>query len=141
MLMDIPKSLLSSSIVRGIILHSTMFDYIDHGKFFVIVGVSDDEVAGFFFINSKINKSIEAKPDQLAMQYPMRKCDYDFLNYDSFLCATRILKLPRAKIAESMSDGITTIIGNMRKEHMEELLESARKSGLFSKHEKKLFLY
>ncbi|MDY3104875.1 MAG: hypothetical protein SOW45_09270 [Prevotella sp.] len=140
-MMDIPKSLLLNNIGRGVILHSTIFDSIDHGKFFVVVGVTDSEVAGFFFINSNINKSIEAKPEQFAMQYPMKKSDYSFLRYDSFLSATRILKLPCEKIVDSISEGITEIIGNMKKEHMDELLENARASRLFSNQEKKAFLY
>lgn len=38
--MDIPIDILAKSgIQRGTILHSTLFEYIDHGKFFVIVGV------------------------------------------------------------------------------------------------------
>ena len=139
--MDIPKSLLSNTIERGVILHSTMFNYIDHGKFFVIIGITDEEVAGFFFINSNINKSIESKNEQFAMQYLMRKCDYRFLRYDSFLSATKILKLPRKKIVDSISEGLTSIIGNMKEEHLNELLKSARESRLFSIHEKKSFLY
>lgn len=139
--MDIPESLLLKSIDRGVILHSTMFDYIDHGKLFVIIGITDEEVAGFFFVNSRINKSIESKKEQFAMQYPMRKCDYSFLNYDSFLSATKILKLPRERIVDSISKGITRIIGNMKKEHLDELLERARESRLFSTYDKNSFLY
>ena len=71
--MDIPNSLIESKIDRGVILHSTMFENIDHGKFFVIIGVNADYVAGFFFINSKINIHIEGKQEQLDMQYPLRK--------------------------------------------------------------------
>lgn len=139
--MNIPVSLILERIIRGTILHSTMFNDIDHGKFFVIIGVTENEFAGYFFINSNINKCLLSKPEQYAMQYPMRRCDYDFLSYDSFLCATRILKIPRTYIAETIKDGITKIIGEMKKEHIDELLESARNSKLFSKHEKDLFLY
>ena len=139
--MDLPISYIESSVSRGAILHSTMFREIDHGKFFVIIGVSQNEVAGFFFINSNINKSLESKPEQIAMQYPMRKKDYSFLHYDSFLCATNILKLPRERIVSTIKTGETTFIGNMVEEHLEELLQSARKSRLFSKIEKDTFLY
>ena len=140
-MMDLPISYIESSVSRGAILHSTMFREIDHGKFFVIIGVSQNEVAGFFFINSNINRSLESKPEQIAMQYPMRKKDYSFLHYDSFLCATNILKFPRERIVSSINTGETTFIGNMVEEHLEELLQSARKSRLFSKIEKDTFLY
>lgn len=139
--MEIPSLLIESQIERGTILHSTMFEDIDHGKFFVIVGVSEEYVAGFFFINSKVNIHIEGKQAQLDMQYPLRKQDYSFLHHDSFLCATRIEKIERSRLAETITSGVTTIIGNMKNEHMAELLEKARESILFSKIQKKQFLY
>lgn len=139
--MEIPSTIIDSQIDRGTILHSTMFENIDHGKFFVIVGINDEYVAGFFFINSKVNMHIEGKQAQLDMQYPLRKNDYSFLHHDSFLCATRIEKIPRSKLVETIVSGITTIIGNMKPEHMDELLEKARESILFSKIQKKQFLY
>ena len=49
--------------------------------------------------------------------------------------------MPREKIAASIRDGVTTFIGNMIEEHLEELLESARESRLFSKRDKQIFLY
>ena len=73
--MDLPINLIESRITRGAILHSEMFEEIDHGKFFVIVGISGDSVAGFFFINSNIHPSLYRKPEQLALQYPMRQAD------------------------------------------------------------------
>lgn len=44
--MDIPVSLIEGSIDRGDILLSE-FDGIDHQKFFVVMGVSEDKVCGF----------------------------------------------------------------------------------------------
>ena len=141
MLMEIPNNLLESQIDRGTILHSTMFENIDHGKFFVIIGVNTDYVAGFFFVNSNINNYIRDKQEQLDMQYPLKRADYDFLKYDSFLSATRIEKVPRSKIVETINTGITEFVGVMKQEHMDELLEKARGSILFSKQQIKQFLY
>ena len=91
--------------------------------------------------NSNINVHIEDKQEQLDMQYPLRKTDYGFLKYDSFLSATRIEKIPRSKIVDTINTGVTKIIGMMRQEHMDELLEKARGSILFSKQQVKQFLY
>ncbi len=41
--MILPDSLL---IKRGVILHSTIFEYIDHGKFFVIIGEDEENYIG-----------------------------------------------------------------------------------------------
>ena len=139
--MEVPRPLIETRVTRGTILHSTMFENIDHGKFFVIVGVSEEQVAGFFFINSNINIHIEGKQEQLNMQYPLRKSDYGFLKYDSFLSATRIEKIPRSRIVGTIISGVTEIIGTMKRKHMEELLERARSSILFSKRQVAQFLY
>lgn len=131
--MDIPANLIEMQISRGVILHSTIFKDIDHGKFFVIMGVSATHVAGFFFINSNIHPSLRDKPEQFAMQYPMRRTDYTFLRYDSFLCATYILRIKRSILVQSIQNGDTRILGNMRPNHIEELFERVKASKLFSK--------
>lgn len=139
--MELPDSLISSYITRGTILHSTMFKDIDHGKYFVIIGINKDYVAGFFFINSNINIHLENKPEQFSMQYPIKKSDYNFLHYDSFLCATNVEKIPLDSLRKSMKKGTTTFIGKMMQKHVEEVLNAARNSRLFSKQIKKQFFY
>lgn len=139
--MDIPASIITNSVIkRGAILYSCTFDYIDHGKFFVVVGVSENCIAGFFFINSNINKAIEKKPEQFAMQYPLQRRYYNFLRYDSFISATKIIKISSTKLVSSITEGKTQIIGELMKEHLDELLEKARQSRLFNKKEKEAFL-
>ena len=127
-------------IKRGAILHCETFDFVDHGKFFVIMGVSHGEVAGFFFINSGINKWIQGKEEMLAMQYPMRKEDYGFLRYDSFLAAQELLKIPISKIESDMEKGQTIFKALMKEEHVNEVLQMARHSKLFKPKDKKNFL-
>lgn len=139
--MELPGNLIEFGITRGTILHSTIFEEIDHGKFFVVMGVSEEYVAGFFFINSNIHPSLASKPEQLAMQYPMKKRDYPFLRYDSFLCATNVITKKRTDLAKSIEVGITTMVGTMKAVHISEVLEMVRESRLFSKMEKKKFFY
>ena len=127
-------------IKRGAILHSETFYFVDHGKFFVIMGVSHGEVAGFFFINSGINKWIQGKEEMLAMQYPMRKADYGFLRYDSFLAAQELLKIPISKIESDMEKWQTIFKALMKEEHVNEVLQMARHSKLFKPKDKKNFL-
>lgn len=90
--MNIPASLYEQYIERGTILHSEIFEDINHGKFFAVMGVSEDMVSGFFFINSRIHPAILSRSEQLAMQYPLKREEYGFLSYDSFLCATALKK-------------------------------------------------
>lgn len=133
--MDLPTSLI---IRRGTILHSSIFEYIDHNKFFVIIGENEKEYVGFFFINSNINP-INRKPEQMKMQYLLRKVDYSFLSYDSFLCCTQVSTITKAKLEASIANGNTTVKGTLRQEHIDAVLILVRGSKLFSPAEKATF--
>lgn len=137
--MEISLDIIKKQIHRGTILHSKMFEDIDHGKFFIVIGITEEYIAGFFFINSNIHRSIFNKQAQLDMQYPLKRSDYKFLKYDSFLCATNITKRHINYIAHSIENGETSFIGNMKEEHLNEVLEMVKSSRLFSKKDKELF--
>lgn len=139
--MELPSQLLEELVHRGQILHSDIFEDIDHAKFFVIIGVSEDSVAGFFYINSEINRFINTKDEQLLMQYPLFKRDYKFLSHDSYICATNIVKLPKSVIVRSIESKRTVVIDSLRAEHLAELLDKVRTSRLFSKKDKVTFFY
>lgn len=139
--MQLPESLYYTVIKRGQILHSENFVDIGHGKFFVIIGITDDSIVGFFFINSNVNKYLFNKPELLAMQYPMRKEDYGFLRYDSFLCATKILKLNKQDIVSGLQNGTVQIISQLIQEHLDDVLTMVRNSDLFKEREKRQFFY
>ena len=139
--MELPAVLVDHTIRRGQIFHSTMFDDIDHGKFFVVVGVTDEEVAGFFYINSNINSNVITKQEQYAMQYPILAQDYNFLKYDSYINATNIITRSKKELSESISAGRTSLIDSLMTKHLNELLKKVRESKLFSKVEKRNFFY
>lgn len=139
--MELPLSLQAGYIQRGSILHSDIFEDINHGKFFAVMGVSNDMVSGFFFINSRIHPSIEKRPAQFAMQYLLHKCDYDFLRYDSFLCATALVKLPVSRLAETIASGQTSYVGQLTASDLDAVLEACRNSDLFKPSEKRNFFY
>ncbi len=142
LIMDFPVDSIASQIKRGTILHSNMFENIGHGKFFCSHWRYGRIYSRFlFFINSNVHKSIFGKQEQLSMQYPLRHSDYGFLKYDSFLCASNIIKRHRNYIAHSIVNGETEFVGNLREEHLNDVLEMARCSRLFSKIDKKRFFY
>lgn len=140
-MMELPTQLLRQGVRRGSILLSDSFEDIDHAKFFAVVGVSQNEIAGFFFINSRIHPIIMSKPDLLAMQYLLRKRDYDFLRYDSFLGANELQVRSVAALVKSMQDGHTSIVGQLTEEDLNAVLEACRSSELFSLKEKRTFFY
>ena len=139
--MELPAVLVDHTIRRGQIFHSYMFDDIDHGKFFVVIGVTEEEVAGFFYVNSNINSNVITKQEQYAMQYPILAQDYDFLKYDSYINATNIITRSKKELSESISAGRTSLVDSLKSKHLNDLLEKVRKSRLFSKIEKRNFFY
>lgn len=139
--MKLPASLHESFIQRGAILHSEIFEDIDHGKFFAVIGVSEGMIAGFFFINSRIHPAIAKRPEQFAMQYPLKHSNYAFLKYDSFLCATVIQKIPVDKLAETVADGKTIHVGELTADDLTAVLHACRTSRLFRESDKRRFFY
>lgn len=139
--MEIPIQLLQFRIQRGSILLSDSFEDIDHAKFFAVMGVYEDRIAGFFFINSRIHPILESKPDHFAMQYQLRKKDYPFLRYDSFLGANELQTRPVSTLAKSMQDGQTSVVGQLTDEDLTAVLDACRNSDLFSAKEKRQYFY
>ena len=138
--MEIPLSLVESTIGRGDILLSE-FDGIDHRKFFVVMGVSEDKVCGFFFINSNIHPAIFNKQEQLNMQYPLRHSDYEFLKYDSFLCASSVIERKLSDISKGIKNRTTMLIGKLKEEHVAEVLTMVRASKIISDRHKRMYFY
>lgn len=138
--MDIPVSAIANIIQRGDILLSE-FDGIDHRKFFVVMGVTEDKMCGFFFINSNIHSAIFNKQEQLNLQYPLLHRDYSFLKYDSFLCASSVIECRVIDIAEKISAKTTTVVGRMKSEHIAEVLKLVQSSKVISERHKMLYFY
>lgn len=138
--MDIPVSIIEDSIGRGDILLSE-FDGIDHRKFFVVMGVTEDKVCGFFFINSNIHPAIFNKQEQLNLQYPLLHKDYEFLKYDSFLCASSVIERRLSDISEGIKNGTTSVIGKMKEEHVTDVVKMVLASKVISERHKQLFFY
>lgn len=128
-------------INRGDIIHSRHVCEIDHGKFFVILNVCDDVVAGFFFINSVINRFIEDKPEQLELQYPIRPCDYKFLNHDSFICGSNLIEISVSLLNSQLEQGIARKVGVLNQSDMDNLMLHCRKSKIFNTRTKKRYFY
>lgn len=139
--MELPVSLLRHGIQRGSILLSDSFEDIDHAKFFAVVGVYEDCIAGFFFINSRIHPIVQSKPAHFAMQYLLRKRDYPFLRYDSFLGANELQTRPVKVLAESMKCGQTSMVGQLTDGDLTAVLDACRNSDLFSAKEKRQYFY
>lgn len=123
-------------ICRGTILHR-MFETTTppKPKFFVIIGESETHVIGYFFINSNINNYVQRRKFY-DMQMPIKRNEYPFLKYDSFIGAHELNMIDKSLLAEELASGETSIKGCLNIEDMDRLLEAAKASDLFSPYEK-----
>jgi len=137
--MDIGSSVAAISIRRGTVFHSTIFEEIDHGKFFVVIGENDNELVGFFFINSWVNDFIQRKPEMAKLQFPIAQSDYNFLSHNSFLNCSTLTTIDKRKLSDSIASGETTIKGQLTTNDIDDILGKVRESKLFSKIEKETF--
>lgn len=137
--MDIVSSVAAISIKRGTVFHSTIFENIGHGKFFVIIGEGANELVGFFFINSWVNDFIQGKPEMSRLQFPLSQSDYRFLSHNSYLNCASLVTIDKQKLAESISSGETTIKGELSKEDISSILRTLNVSKLYSRVERETY--
>jgi hypothetical protein len=126
-------------INRGSILYSGEFENIDHGKFFVIIGEDDSNYVGYFFINSNINFNINNKLDFYRMQMTIKRSDYSFLKYDSFIDCHQLSTISKNILANQINTRKTKFIEILKVEDIGLLLENLRASDLYTEKEKESF--
>lgn len=127
------------SINRGDIFHSYGFPFIDHGKFFVVIGQNDEEIIGAFFINSNIRNFLQTKPKLLALQVSLNGNEYSFLNYDSFLDCSQIIRISKNDLNTDLSAGIASFRGRLNSNDLATVMTLVRASDVFSDAEKDFF--
>ena len=127
------------AVNRGDIYHSSGFPFIDHGKFFVVIGQNEEEVIGAFFINSNIRNFLLTKPKLLALQLGLGSDNYPFLNYNSFLDCSQIIRVAKAVLDSDIAAGIASFRGKLHPEDLDSVLSLVRDSDVFSDSEKEFF--
>lgn len=65
--------------------------------------------------------------------------DYEFLKYDSFLCASSVIESKLTDISEGIKNGTTSIIGKMKEEHVTDVVEMVRTSKVISERHKRMY--
>lgn len=133
--MDLPLSLISGSINRGDVLLSS-FQGIEHKKYFVVMGISEDKVCGFFLINSNININVIYKQELFEMQYPLKHRDYKFLSHDSFVCATDVKEITLKKLSDGIASEKIKIVDRLKESHVREILDMVNDSKIISRRNK-----
>lgn len=128
------------NVGRGSILHRWFYNTTPpKNKFFVVIGEDENRIIGYFFINSNVSNFISRNSRFFEMQMHIKRSDYPFLSYDSFIDAHELKYLNKAEIMAELKSGKTIYKGTLANEDMERLLVSLRESTLYSKHIKEKF--
>lgn len=67
--------------------------------------------------------------------------DYEFLKYDSFLCASSVIERRLVDISEGIRNKTTQVIGHMKEEHITDVIKMVRESRVISERHKRLYFY
>ena len=83
----------------GIILKNNA---LQRTKYFVVVGHDQDNgLIGSLLVNSNVNENVINTKILLDCQFPLKKNDYDFLYYDSYLDCSELFELNKIKILQN----------------------------------------
>jgi hypothetical protein len=138
--MELTDQLYSALIKRGAIFISGAFEGIGHPKFFVVMGESEAQKVGYFFINSNVNRYVAASAERMAMQMYIKGASYpDFLKHGSFIGAHELTTMPKSELMAHLKSGAASYRGELEAEDVERLLCAVRKSKLFADEEKEMF--
>jgi hypothetical protein len=104
-------------------------------KYFVVVGCDvDNGLVGSLLVNSNINENAINTKELLDCQFPLKKKDYDFLKYDSYLDCSKLFELSKVKI---LGRGVEK--GELTSDDKQLVLEHLRNSEVISTKLKKRY--
>ena len=137
---NIKDKLFKKSLQKGAVFINK-FNEIDHPKFFIIVGLSDDKVfTCSVYINSNIPPAIMNKQSLLDLQVPIKGSKYNFLTHDSFVCCSTPLPIETENIQKWIEEAKTcSIKGQLDVEDLENVTTTLINSGLLSDEEIEIY--
>jgi len=133
------SSLLQASLSKGDVFLKK-FERIEHKKFFVIAGLSQDKVyACSVYINSNIPDFIFKKQELLSLQVPIKGAKYDFLKHDSFVSCNTQIKFDFSEFYNWFESKNCTCVGRLDEEDLSNIQTTLIDSGLLTQNELDLY--
>lgn len=108
-------------------------------KFFVVMGIKDDKVIGYFFINSNINPCVSIDTEKVKLQLPVFPKDYPFLTHQSFIAGEVLSVLDKSVLENEIRNGRAKYKGKLKRQDLDLLLMIIFKSSLYDDRQKKFF--
>ncbi len=136
---DAKRKLFRAGLTKGDIFLNK-FEAINHPKFFIITGIAADKIfACAVYINSEIHPSLYRKQELLELQIPIRKNNYNFLSYDSFVCCSTPLYINSDNIFDWIETGSCKVVAKLVPDDLTTITNAIINSGLLSEEEIELY--
>ena len=136
---DANKNLFKSTLTKGNVFLGE-FTGIEHKKFFIIIGLSEDKLyLCSVYINSSIPNFIYNRQELLNLQVPIKRSKYAFLKHDSFVSCNTQLKYGFADINNWIDNGKCQYIGDIDNEDLNNITSTLLESGLLTQKEIELY--
>jgi len=104
-------------------------DGIDHPKWNIILDIMDDKcLIASVFINSEINFFHINSPELVALQYPIKKIDFPFLDHDSYIDCSNLFEKHYKEYKVTLINNAIRKIGELSEPEIESIYEFVRKS-------------
>lgn len=123
---------------RGNFFHGT-FEFVEHGKFFVIIGINEDDEIGYFLINTNVNERVIRTHEERALQISISPSEYQFLDHISFINCARMLTMSKATLITLLQSAKVQYKDTLRDAHLADILQRLNASPLYSVREKQEF--
>ncbi len=116
------------------------FAEIDHPKFFVVAGLSQDKIyTCSFYINSNIHPALTKKQELLNLQVPIKGDKYSFLTHTSFVCCSTVLPVKTTNIHSWIINNTCSYKGQLDKDDLANVTSAIINSGLLTDEEIELY--
>ncbi len=116
------------------------FEGIDHPKFFIVVGISQDKVfLCSIYINSNIHPSIMKRQHLLELQIPLKQSNNPFLKYDSFANCSTTIPMESESLSQWIANDSCKVIGSVSQDDLKLIIDTIKNSGLLSEEEIELY--
>lgn len=136
---DARRKLFQSALTKGDIFINK-FEGIAHPKFFIVAGIAADKIfTCAVYINSEIHPSLFRKQELLELQIPIKKANYSFLKYDSFVCCSTPLYINSDTIFNWIEKKSCRVVDKLTIDDLTIIINALTNSGLLSEEEIELY--
>lgn len=132
---DLTQLYIDKNLIPGQILH-LFCNFTDPPKNKFALVVSTNPLILAFLVNSKVNNYVQLRGELLALQIQIKKCDYPFLDHDSYIACHNIIEdFSREEIVTQLKANIHNIIGMIKPTTKQQIITAIKASTIYDQEQ------